>query len=99
MQISKNEVGNLLWPSWLTIRSSLGHYSVVRIRRTLLSRRSHGQTQMLSRVIINPPWRAQRGIFHVQLLIQFERLRPRSLKLLKLVMKLNAFEMLPGIRQ
>ena len=54
---------------------------------------------MLPSIIVDAPRRTQRRIFHMQLLIKLKRLRPRSLKLFELVVKLDAFEMLPGIRQ
>jgi len=54
---------------------------------------------MLPSIVVDAPWSTQRRVFHMQLLIELERLRPSGLKLFELVVKLDAFEMLPGIRQ
>jgi hypothetical protein len=96
---TKRRARNPLRPNWLASRSRLRHHRIARIRRTLLSRCRNRQTQMLAGVIVDAPRRTQRRIFHVQLLIELERLCPSSLKLFELVVKLNAFEMLPGVRQ
>ena len=96
---TKQRVANPLRPHHLPTSPRLRHHRIARIRRTLLPRRRHRQTKMLPRIIINPPRRPQSRIFHMQLLIQLERLRPRRLQLFQLIVNLNALKMLPGVAQ
>jgi len=94
-----HRVGNFLRPDWLAGSSRLRHHRIARFRRTLLPRCRNRQTQMLPSIIVDAPRRTQRRIFYMQLLIELERLCPSGLKLFELVVKLDAFEMLPGISQ